>query len=470
MTNSKLISLLKALNATEMDHLLDFVRSPFFNKDEEVIRLSTYLHQYHPEYPVKELRKEIIYRQLFPHKSYEDKKLRYLFSKLNKYAEHFLALQEMQKKPYKMELALLEDLSRRGLVKSYRHIGKTLSRKMEDRKGDSTDFFLAQFQLAEIEEHHFERKRVRRFDKSIQLASDRLDRYYFLHRLRIVCAMLDRQAILQANYELNLSDGWLEHLESQSFFKEPIILLYHTIYKALSEEENEAHFLALKEMLSKESQEVAFADLRDIYLFAINYCARKIRKGVQKYLEEALQLYRSGIERNILIENGKLSPWAFTNVVKLSLRLQQYDWIEHFIARFAPMLPDEFRENALHYNLAELFYYTRRHDKAQEQLNEVAFSDLNYYLGARVMLAKIYYETDAEEPLLALIASFTIFLKRNKELSSNLKHTYLNFCQLLFQVIRRSPEKLQGIYERIQSTPLLTDREWLKEICKSSMK
>lgn len=391
-------------------------------------------------------------------------------SDLNKRCEDFLALQEVERQPYQLDLALSESLSRRGLEKGYRQIDRSLQQALQEQRGDSADYFMTQYRWAAIKERHFERKRLRRFDESIQTASIQLDRYYFLNRLRISCAMLDRQTILQANYELHLSTAWIKHLEAQSFFDEPIIQLYYVIYKALSEEHVERHFTVLRTRLEEDAPRIPFEDLRDIYLFAINYCARKIRQGKNTYVEQALQLYRTGIETLILIEDNVLSPWAFTNVVKLALRTQQYEWIEGFIEQYAPLLPEVFRENALHYNLAELYYYTGRYDEAQTQLNEVAFSDLNYYLGARVLLAKIFYETNAEEPLLALIASFSIFLKRNKELSGALKHTYLNFCQLLFQIVRRPANKLDSIQEKIENTSLLTDRTWLKKVCEAAAK
>ncbi|MEM7574690.1 MAG: hypothetical protein AAF433_17425 [Bacteroidota bacterium] len=94
----------------------------------------------------------------------------------------------------------------------------------------------------------------------------------------------------------------------------------------------------------------------------------------------------------------------------------------------------------------------------------VAYSDLNYYLGARVLLAKIYWEIQAEEPLLSLVAAFTIFLKRNREISNDLKHTYLNFCQLLYKILRLDSSKRQQLEDEIKSTKLLTDRSWLLEI------
>jgi hypothetical protein len=342
-------------------------------------------------------------------------------------------------------------------------------RQFDQTQAASGDLFLAKFQWAETKERHFNRQRLRKYNQNLQSAADHLDQYYFLHRLRIACAMLDRQAILQSQYEHNLSPQWITHLEQHAFFRAPVIQLYYTIYQALADEQEEAYFEKLKQGIQELSGKISLSDCRDIYLFAINYCARKIRQGESKFVGEALNLYRSGITNGIFIEDGVLSPWTFTNVVKLSLRKKEYLAIEEFITTYAPLLPDDFRENALHYNLAELYYYTGRFEKAQQELLQVAYSDLNYYLGARVLLAKIYYETDTEEPLLALLASFIMFLRRNKELSQNLKHTYLNFCQLLFQIIRQPASKLEKVHAKILSTELLTDRSWLEKSCLEAM-
>lgn len=461
MKKNKLIQLLQSCDETELIQMEHFLASPFHNQDEVLPRLFQLVRHYHPHYNAPELRKENIFRQLYPNTPYNDKLFRYLLSDLNKTLERFLAYRQLEKDPQQFDLILLESFSERGLEKAYRQMDRKLKKKGENHAPKSSDYFFHQWRSSEIREAHFQRQQVRRFDPNLQLVTDDLDKYYFLHRLKLSCAMLDRQGIFQDSYKLGISQPWLDHLTSQKCFAEPIIRIYYSIFQALSHEQEESHFDDLKTFLDQPPRALAREELRNIYLFAINYCARKIRKGQEKYVAAALDLYRRGIENNLLINEHGLSPWAFTNVVKLALRLQRYEWIEGFISRYAPRLPETFRENALHYNLAELYYYTGRFDQSQEHLMEVAYSDLNYYLGARVLLAKIYYETGEEEALLSLLSSFTVFLKRNRQVSHNLKHTYLNFCRILFQIVRRSPRRLQQLQAEIDTATLLTDREWL---------
>lgn len=414
--------------------------------------------------------KKNIFQQIFPNQAYDDKQLRYLTSNLNKLVERFFAIRGIEQQPQQMTLALLKTLSEKKLEKSYSQVARQLEQEMKAKIHKDNTYFLTQLHWSEIKEQHFQQQRIRKFDPSLQHFADNLDKYYFLNRLKIACAMLDRQTIFQTAYALNFSEAWIQHLEQQEFFGEPIIQVYYTIFQALLNEEEEDHFIVLKKFLTDHISSIAADDLKDMYLFAINYCARKIRQGKETYVSEALHLYRKSIEAGLLIDKQGLSPWAFTNVIKLSLRLQEYAWIESFIQEYAPKLPETFKENALHYNMAELYYYTHRFGEAQEHLNRVAFSDLNYYLGARVLLAKIFYETNEEEALLSLISSFTIFLKRNKQISNDLKHTYLNFCQILFQIVRRTPSQMNKLKEKINSTKLLTDRAWLETIYNQAQK
>ncbi len=463
--NIKLISILNSLNPREVRAFQQFVDSPYFNQDEKLsLLLTSILPRLSYEGSSREL-KEGLYTTMFPNEIYDDKRMRYLFSNLSQLAEQFLLQQSYRTNPIQQQLTLANISNQRGLPKLYGQTIHKVEQHFKTQPQRDVLYFQQHLELHRIKDEHFQQQRLRKFDENLQWVSDNLDRYYYLQKLRQACMMLDRQAILTANYDLGISKAWLDHLSERSFFDEQIIRIYYTILMCALEEDEIQHFQALKQMLAEVNEEITNSDLADIFRFAINYCARKIRKGRSEYLDEALQLYIRGIASELFLEDGHLSPWTFTNVVKLALRLEKFEWIEEFIPKYAPSLPSDFQENALHYNYAELYYYRKDFDQALTHLNQVALDDLNYALGTRVMLAKIYYETAEENALLSLLAAFSLFLKRNRKISANIKHTYLNFCDLLFQLIRRNPKKLSNIRKKIESTSLLTDRGWLLSIC-----
>ena len=279
--------------------------------------------------------------------------------------------------------------------------------------------------------------------------------------------MLDRQSLLKGAYQLDLPENWMDWLIANHYWGEKIIKMYAMVFLSLENEGEPAYFEKLKELLDAEISGISKDDSKELLLYAINYCARKMRKGEDQYIETALHFYVKGIREKILMENGFLSPWTFGNVVKLALRLERYEWIEHFIEEHKYHLVPEFQENAMQYNLAELYCYKKDFDKALSLLFKVEFSDLSYHLGSRIMLSKIYYELNEKEALLSLMSSFVMFLKRNKKISESIRKTCLNFCDLLFLIIRG---KVQQIEEKIKNTTLLADREWLLEKAATALK
>ncbi len=462
MIGSKLLQYLKACSAREWTVLEKFAASPYYNENPDCLRLLQLLRPYHPDFDAAKITKRWAHDQLFPNQAYQDKALRYLMSDLCRLVEQFWVLERRKEREPDYLLELLEATSDRGLQKAFQQVDKKVAKVIDENRPRNAHFFHWRQRWGEIHDQHYQRQRRRQPDYSIQEASDALDRYYYLQKLRFVCSMLDRQAIFDADFRSGISEAWKNHLQQQDHFGEPLIRLYDLILQALIEEADPAYFNFLQEQLPSFTHRLPAEELQSIYLFAINYCARKIRQGQSEFAQHALELYVAGIENRILFDgSGKLSPWTFTNVVKLALSLKPFRWIEDFMDRYATALPDHFQANALHYNRAELYYYTHQFDRAQRELSQVAHSDLNYYLGGRVLLAKIYYESEETEALLSLIASFTIFLKRNRQLSADLKRTYLNFCEFLFQLVRRKPKRMATLEEDIRSTALLTDRKWL---------
>lgn len=438
-----------------------YLASPYLNRRAVSEALLEALLQHWPDFTLPLPSKNELYAVVFPDQTFDDKAWRYLLSDLDALVEAFLVDQtSMSKLPDSLHRTLAV-LAERGVDKSLRHTQRQAEGWMENAPHRDDVLFKFAYQYHDQQHRYFARKGLRKNDNALQQASDYLDRYYFLGKLRYACAMLERQHILQGDYNTGISKGWLQHLETQHFFNEPLIRLYHQALRVQLDEQNASLYSGLRASLVELNPQIHPEDQQALYRIAINYCARRIRQGLDEFVGEALELYTQGIRSGALLDEGRLSPWTFNNVVKLGLRLRRFEWLEAFMESNNHLLAVEHRHNALHYNLAELYYYTNRLHEAQLELLQVEMSDMNYYLGARVLLAKIYSDTDEEEALLSLLASFTVFLKRNKQISAELKQTYLNFCRLLWSVLRAKPNKLSSILDEIQQAQPLTDRAWL---------
>lgn len=461
MKNSKLIELLKTFDANEWRQFEAFVASPYFNSSDNLIQLCSFLSKYAPDFSAAALTKEKAHQVIFPGAPFDNRQMGYLMNYLIQLAEEFIGIQHYRQQKLRMKGDILTEYSRRELEKHYNFLYRKTQEELEATGQDAAQYEF-RYTLAEVASQHFIRQRVRSFDPTLQNAVNALDELYFLRKLKYSIEMLNRQAIISSTYELSFTDEVQTYLSAQPE-RPPLIDIHLHIYLSLAHDSGE-HFSKLIQLIEAHSEHIELAEKRGIYLYAINFCARKIRQGKDEYVPIVLNLYLRGIRDKSLFEEEYLSHWTYTNVVKLFLRQKEFEQAGAFIKTYSSNLSPQSREDALHFNLAELYYQKEEYGEVLSHLSQLNFSDLFYHMGSRTVLIKTYYECDEIESLLSLLASFSNFLRRNKKIAPGLKKTYLNFCNLLFNTLKNNPRKREKVHEEIQRTQPLAERSWLLKV------
>lgn len=467
MKNSKLIHLLSAFSREEMESFDDFLRSPFFNQREDLVQLFGYIKNLFPDFHEAGLDKEKVFLSAFPGEPFDEKLLAYRMNYLLQQGERFLSIRSFERSRFLPRLHLMEELVNRNLEKEFQFVHTKLNRQLEEVEMIDSESYYYRFRIGEIGDQLFMTKDERRYDPNLELASDNLDRFYLSKKLRMMGEMINRQHIFSQPFNQRIHDWIMEGLEDSDALDCPLIKTYYHILKMLGKEEGaQEQYAEVKSLFQASLASFSGTDKQNILSHLLNFCIRQIREQVDRrpFLEEALNLYIFGIESKIYLPNNQLSPWHFKNIIKLAFNLGDFDWAENFMYQYSPNLQEAFRENALYFNLADLHYQKKEYAKAMKFLNQVEFTDIHYNLNAKLLLLKIYYELDEEEALLSLLASFSVYLKRNKYLSNDLRKTYENFCKLLARIMRRNPKKWPAIKHDIQHTSPITDRKWLMNV------
>ncbi|MFK7980606.1 MAG: hypothetical protein AB8G86_11535 [Saprospiraceae bacterium] len=469
MQNSKLIDLLKTFEKEDWRWFRKFLLSPYFNSREELVVFCDYLRAQSPDFKEKAIRKEKVFKKLYPNEIYDEKRISYAMNFLLGQAEKFLAQREIELQLPLVNLSLQKSLVKRQLEKHYNYQYDKSTQIFEDRKKENIDYYLFQYQKSEIANVHYNNKNLRNYDPNLQATSDELDQFYLIHKLKHCCEMVSRSKLMNAPYKPMLENEVVSFLETTPIYEAPLIAVYLETYFILKKEHAESNFEKLKGLLIEYKNLIPRIEKAIIYQYGINYCIFQMSKNnnLRYYAEQSLELYLDGIEQRILFNQGYLSPWHFKNVVKLGLNLKKYDFTEEFIQKHHKNLETHYQEDALHFNLADISYRKKNYKDAQIHLIQVQYSDLSYNLGAKVMLLKIYYEINEGEALFALIASFSIYLRRNKKLAKDVREAYLNFTNILGRIVRATKYKYPAIIEKINETKRLYNRNWLLEICQA---
>ena len=463
MENTKLIALLQTFNSRELRELKNYIASPFFNNNSEVMLFYDYLKKYAPHFPPKKIERLRVYEKLFPSRTFDRKHFNYLTSDLFRLASDYIGYQKYKQQGQLSQCHVLSSFVDRSLNREYQYLYQKIVNEQEKSIRRDTAFYYQQHLLADIANRYFDRQKVRKSDTKLQQAASYFDHYYLAQKLKYSVEILDRQLQLATEYQIDLLEEVQNYLKIKPYDNVPPIAIYYKILQLLTHSENYNHFFDFKNLFQQYNDKFSESERRHIYMFALNYCIRKVREGVRIFWEEADILFKQGIEQKWLFEDGKLSPWTYKNAIRLAIRLEQYTWAEEFIVTYNKFLIDEFREDALYFNLAELHYAQKKYNKALEYLNQVSFSDIQYNLSTKRMLIKIYFELKEEEPLISLLNAFRLFLKRNKLLSEDITSSHLNFIAAINLLLKPNTENLHTLQEKINTTKLLMERSWLQE-------
>lgn len=461
MESSKLIKLIEKLDGYQLHRLEDFLKSPYFNKNDHILQLFIVLKKAIEKGKKNKLEKQKLFKKLFPEQTFNNSKLNYFSNQLFQLVERFIVVDQ---ESISDDLQLLHFYRQANLPKHYLQKSKQLDHRIQSVNQQGESFYYFQFEQSKIADQHFLQQGQRKYDQHIQDANHRLDHFYLIQKLKFYAEMLDREKKIPPSYQftnLNLLDQLIENTKTQN---NDYIQLYRKLIQMLQEESNTIFYEEYLKQLDQSKKVISDSDLKKLYFYAINYCVRKIAGG-QRFHQNLLSLYMLGLEEGFLFQNGnQLSPWTFKNIVQLALALQQMEWTEQFIHQYAVHLPTAYQKDALHYNLAVLHYNQKAFDQAMYYLNQVNYTNLSFKLWSREMLLKIYYEEQEYEALHSLIVSFETLIRRNKTLPRNQKSAYANFLKITSKLLKKK-RNIEKIKAEIKETPALRERKWLLEQC-----
>lgn len=462
--DSQLMQLFERLSSSHMRQLRLYLKSPYFNRRDDVYALFEYLRADLKRKNPKRGREEV-FAVIYPGEPLDDGRLNLVVHLLLNHIKRFLALQEFEEKKQMQELYLCRSLRQLDAEKAYK---KAFSKLKEDLQGSpyrNVGYHYLNYQLLEEEYvHTASQSRVGRMN--LEELTRELTVFYLADILRHSCSMLTAQSIGKEAYQLELQEEVLRYVERSPVKNTPAIAIYHRVYHLLANMESvdEEGFNALEKLIEQHWQQFPPHEIRDIYLLAINYCIQWLNRGQRQFIAKALRLYKIALERGILLENGQLSKFTYNNVLMLALASQELDWADYFLHEFRAKLPEKERESIFHYNLAVYYFRKPDHDKALSLLNQqLAFDDIFYNLNSRSMLLQIYYEKGLFDLLTSHLDSFTTYISRKKQLGYH-RDNYINLIQFVRKLLSLPKGDKAGraqLRESITATKALADKQWL---------
>ena len=465
MENSLLWRTLSGFSRLEHKHFGQWLDSPFFCRKEEPRRLFAYLRKCLESGSAPD--KASAWKSVDPKaRSVDLVSLRLLNSELLKQAEHFMAHRDFFADEGKVAISIAGAYRRRGLDKHFQRSLRDARSYWEKQPFRNSAYFEAEAEIEYQEYQHLSAaNRTEAFN--LQALFDATDTAFIAGKLRQACFALSHQAVYKTEYRLDLIKEIVQFLELQPEWKEvPVIGLYYGCYLFLTDPEKEGHFFHFKQLLFENAALLPPDEQRDLHLLAINYGIKKINRLQSEYFRETLDLYQSALEKDLLLENGFLSPFAYNNIVAIALKVNELDWAERFVEEHAEKLEKKHRESNYQLNLARVNYLKKDYRKALLNLQEADYKDKINNLIAKALQLKIFFETEEFDLLDAHLRSMQAYIRRQRVFGYH-KSNYLNlirFTRKLLQHPPRSSQQKKAIVEEIKEANPLTEKEWLLQM------
>ncbi len=459
MKKSRLFQLFSVLNNEQLRHLKKFVRSPYYNHREDVVLLLDYLlESKRPGRAAPD--RERAFNFLYGDKKFNDGRIRLVMTFLLKIMERFL-VQFENKDEVKSGIALAGIYRKLNLDKHFEHQLKQLNNTQKKMPHRNIAYYERYYEI-EWERYGYA-VQYRRGGEQLNIAGHNLDIVYFVKKLEQASYGLVHTAVYKTKHSPALLSEILEHIEQEGLCSIPIVSIYYHCYLSLSQPPESGWFHRFRRELDRHKQLFPAEELGSLYLLALNFCIRQYNAGNNAYLQEEFELYREGLEGGYLYKDGYLSRFTYRNIMTVCIAVNQLSWAADFIHRYRSKLEPQYREAAFSFNLARLAYQQKDYKAALILLQKSEFEEIFINISAKILMVKIFYETEEWDVLQAHLDSMKVFLYRKRNIGLH-KENYLNFIRLaqkLPEINYMSIEDKIKLQTQIQQEKRLAERAWL---------
>lgn len=470
MHNTKLVTLLKSFSRQEISKFREFVSSPYFNKNKNVVSLCEAVTSHYPEFSPAEFTEANIYNKTFGKENPDYFKLRNVMSDLFSLAVDFLKISGIEKKDIDLEILLLNILHERKLDTLYLQREKKVNKTIEALASKDEDIYLNEYQLERINTAHH------KFDGSsytfnqIQTEFDSFLNYSLTGMLRMYSKMLHNRNHGNINFNMEMFEHIWGYVKDRVIESNPSYMIYRQIIMMeLSKSEED-----FKKLVSlKEKYLEILPDEEHYYVLLVqnSFSAYMLKLGDESYYYERFKAFRDMFENRFMDPHYVIFP-NFISAFTSACMAEEYEWAEAFLksAQNGISPPDE-KLNAVTYCKAFMAYRKKDFDNALKLFSKTNFKLYLMKVMVRSYSVRIYYEQDLFEQTINAIDSFRHYLKTEKLMDDKQKGSHYEFLRLLNKL---AEFKLEGInkknkadlkllikqIEKMTSNPLGT-KNWL---------
>lgn len=457
MDKSVLTKLIRSFEPLEKREAERYLKSPFFNLRQDVIDL------FHQLSGAQTLEKQDVWKNIYNAAPYDDQKMRHLMSYLHKLLEDFLAIKETMADQYSRQLKLAVAYRKRGMNAAFEKNIRSLEKQLEEHPLRNQSFLETKHKML-WEGHQLAYAADPADITRLEEISKNIDLIFLSEKLKVICLFAQHQSVYKSSADPDRDTEIIRMAERPEYCDHPAVAIYLHCFYMLRYPEDEQHFYRLKALLPEQTGRFTTEEMHSFFILAINYCVKKINAGVEHMIAQVLDLYKEGLEKNYLLEDGVLSRFTYHNIVAAGLGIDDREWVRYFIQQYKNQVEKKFRESSYSYNLARLEYASKNYTQVMELLQNANYRDPLLNLQAKTLLIKTYYDTDELDILQSHLDAMRNYIHRKAILGYH-RTNYLNIIRYTEKLLRLRPndkKEIAALRTAVENEVTLTERQFFQ--------
>jgi hypothetical protein len=478
MKTSKAVQILSVLSDPEVKELDNFINSPYFNSNGNIIKLFGLLKKQYPELDAGKIEKKTIFSKLFPGKAYNEQIMKNLSSRLLQLTLEFLGINKYRNRSINdRELDILSELN----IKRLDNIYTSRLKKIENDLTDSTNMIHPLFyHLHRVEtiktQYLLSRDKQKLAADNVMKAGEYLIYYFITELTRSAIDLNANIAAFNVVHDTNLVYEVLDnmnfghiinYLKENNYKYSNIIDIYYNRLLAMLDSSDERFYSFKKKILDNAGQ-LSIYELGSLLDSLHNIAIQRINDGLESARGDEFEVIKLKLKYNTidLRTGGTISLLHFRNVIFTSVKLNQLSWGEEFLEKFIHKVNKDTRESAYNHAKGIFAYVKKDFDNAIMYLNRVELE--NPYLASDVKshIAIIYFEQGHYESCISVLDSFRHIVTSRDVFSLLFKEVNLRFINATNSMIKakssiKKTEILDKVIEKLNAHKMVNHKSWL---------
>jgi hypothetical protein len=461
INNHKFFRMYNSLSVKEMKEFIDFCNIKFISggRDYSIILDN-----------IENLKTELRTRSLWNR-----------LSELTRILEDFFLLKNIRGDKEERNVKLLEILNTRNISDIVEAQFKHTIKIIEKQKISDQTFYRLQRTHLVFSTHLIQNNKYIKFVKHFRKQSEYAIAY-FLTEIFSIQTDFDQQKQENIWHDYLANEMLINSMDTEliiSSLQENIPDIYmhvkytYLLYKAFNDPDKKEYFFESKKIFDELRPDLNVNLLTMAYQSFINYCINRTNNFDSSFNRVLFDIYNEklalGIDDDIRKRNYPTNN--FRDYVIVGLRLNEFEWVDNFIAKYGEVLPEDYKPDEVNICRAMLYLAKNEYDNALKIVEKTRRRNYLHYIDTSDIKLRIYYIKNDMINAYEEIERLDKYLKTNEAIPRQRRYSFELFVKNYKRLLRLqenfSQDRLAKAELYLKKSPRFFRKAWLEERIKA---